>query len=308
MRHSIKYLLVSLTLAGFAVGQQQKTPALNDRPKLEIRPNLPSQETVNSFLQQMFGYNPGLSWKVADIRPAEAQGLAEVVVVISGGQGQQVTRLYVTPDGKHALSGEVMPFGAHPFAEARVELEKGISGPGRGPATAPATLVEFSDLQCPHCKDAQPILDKLIAEEPNARLVFQNFPLPQIHDWANKGAAYADCVGRNSSDAFWKFIHDVYEGQASVTAANADEKLTAFADQIGVKGSEIAACAAKPETTARVEHSVALGKVVKITGTPTVFINGRRIENVTGVPYDTLKQLVEFAAKDGQNQQAQAKP
>jgi protein-disulfide isomerase len=313
-RSSSKYLLVVLVLAAIA-GAQQKAPSLKDpvpestdnRPKLQTRPNLPAEETVNSFLQQMFGYNSALSWKVADIRPAEAEGLAEIVVVISTSQGQQVTHLYVTPDGKHALAGEIIPFGARPFADARGALEKGISGPAKGPASSPVTLVEFSDLQCPHCKDAQPVLEKLLGDEPNARLVFQSFPLSQIHDWANKGAAYADCVARSSNDAFWKFIHDVYEGQASITAANADDKLTALADQAGVKGSDIAACAAKPETVARVERSVALAKDLRVTGTPTVFINGRKIENVTGVPYDVVKQLVEFAAKDGQDQQAQAK-
>ena len=56
-----------------------------------------------------------------------------------------------------------------------------------------------------------------------------------------------------------------------------DEKLTAIADGAGVKGSEIAVCAAKPETKARVDASIALGKSVEVTGTPTVFINGRRI-------------------------------
>jgi protein-disulfide isomerase len=64
-----------------------------------------------------------------------------------------------------------------------------------------------------------------------------------------------------------------------------------------VKGSDIAACAAKPETATRVEHSVALGKSVDVTGTPTLFINGRKVGNVTGLPYEVLKQLVEFAAK-----------
>jgi len=311
MRQPISYLFVIFMLAVLA-GAQQKTspngtPSQDERPKLEIRPNLPSEETVNSFLHETFGYNPGLSWRVADIRPSEMQGLAEVVVVVSNSQGQQAMKFYVTPDGKHAFSGEIMPFGAHPFAEARMELEKGINGPARGPASAPVTLVEFSDLQCPHCKEAQPVLDKLLTDEPNARLVFQNFPLTQIHDWADKSAAYADCVARSSNDAFWKFIHDVYEGQSTITAATADEKLTALADQAGVKGSDIAVCAAKPETAARVERSVALAKEVKVTGTPTVFINGRRIDNLTGVPYDTVKQLVEFAAKDGQSQQAQAK-
>jgi protein-disulfide isomerase len=302
--------LILLLLTGLAAAQQKNASHIaapgSDRPKLEIRTNLPSEETVNSFLQQTFGYNQSLSWKIADIRPSEAQGLAEVTVILSTQQGQQVSRFFVTADGQHALAGDLMPFGARPFAAARAELEKGITGPAHGPATAPVTVVEFSDLQCPHCKEAQPVIDKLMADEPNLRLVFQNFPLVN-HDWAAKAADYADCVARTSNEAFWKFIHDVYEGQGSITAANADEKLTALAEQDGVKGSEVGGCAAKPETTSRVEKSIALGKSVKITGTPTIFVNGRKIESVTGIPYDVLKQLVEFAAKDAQSQQAQAK-
>ena len=111
-----------------------------------------------------------------------------------------------------------MPWPETSFLSARVrlsprrkELEKGITGPARGPADAPVTIVEFSDLQCPHCKEAQPVFEKLMAEEPNVRLVFQNFPLAiPAHDWAAKGAAYADCMGASSNDAFWKFIHGVY--------------------------------------------------------------------------------------------------
>ncbi len=73
---------------------------------------------------------------------------------------------------------------------------------------APVTVVEFSDLQCPHCKEAQPNLDRLAAEDKNARIVFQNFPLP-MHDWAMKAASYADCVARSSPDAFWKFVESI---------------------------------------------------------------------------------------------------
>ena len=98
-----------------------------------------------------------------------------------------------------------------------------------------------------------------------------------MHNWAAKGAAYADCVGRASNDAFWKFVSKTYETQTDITAENADEKLTAIADGAGVKGTDIAACAAKPETKARVDASIALGKSVDVTGTPTLFINGRKI-------------------------------
>jgi protein-disulfide isomerase len=248
-------------------------------------------------MQQMFGYDPAVSWKIVSIRPALASGLSEVMVSVSNAQGQQNNRLYVTSDGQHALVGDIIPFGAHPFTAAQEALAKGMNGPSRGPADAPVTVVEFSDLQCPHCKDAQPIIDKLLSEEKNARLVFQSFPLT-VHDWAAKAAYYADCVGRSSNDAFWTYIQSVYDAQTDITTATADEKLTALADQAGVKGSDIAACAAKPEIATRVEQSIALGASVEVNGTPTLFINGRKISNVGALPYDVLKGLTEFAAKE----------
>jgi len=67
------------------------------------------------------------------------------------------------------------------------------------------TIVEFSDLQCPHCKDAQPVMTSC-CEEPNARFVISgNYPLP-MHNWAGQGGVLRDCVGRSSNDAFWKFV------------------------------------------------------------------------------------------------------
>jgi protein-disulfide isomerase len=249
-------------------------------------------------MQQTFGYESQVSWKISSIKPAPVPGLAQVDVILATPQGQQLSRFYVTADGEHALVGDIIPFGAKPFDPAKKILDRGISGPARGPKGAPVTIVEFGDLQCPACKAAQPAIEGLIAAEPNARFVFQNFPL-DIHNWAAKGAAYADCVGLASNDAFWKFVAKTYETQADITAENADEKLTALADAAGVKGTDIAACSAKPATKAHVDASLALGKSVSVTGTPTLFINGRSIGNIANVPADTLKGLVDFAAKEG---------
>ena len=280
-----RFLCLSVLVWATMAAAQEKTSA-----------NLPTDETVNSFMQQTFGYDSTVTWKIASIKPSVAEGLAEVTVALSSPKGQSQTTFYVTPDGKHALAGDIMPFGAKPYAPAQEALTKGVNGPSKGPAKAVVTIVEFSDLQCPHCKDAQSVIEKLLAAEPNSRFVFQNFPLP-MHNWANKGAAYADCVGRASNDAFWKFVQGTFDEQSNITESNADEKLTAIADGAGVKGADIATCATKPDTRARVEKSVALGQDVGVTGTPTVYINGRRIGNVVGVPEDVLKGLVEFAAK-----------
>jgi len=288
-----KYLFVVLLLLTLAAAQQQAA-APHTAAKSAVAASLPSEETVNAFLHQWFGYDSSLTWKITSIKPSEIEGLSEINVLLSGAQGQQALKLYVTPDGKHAVNGEIMPFGAHPFAAAQKELERGMNGPSHGSADAPVTVVDFSDLQCPHCKDAHPAIEKLMAEDKNVRVVFQSFPLP-MHDWAAKAAAYADCVSHANNDAFWKFIQSVYGAQTDITAANADEKLTALADGAGVKGADMAACAAKPETTSRVEKSVALGKALDVNSTPTLFVNGRKLP---AVPYEVLQKLVDFAAKE----------
>jgi protein-disulfide isomerase len=298
MHRKLTCLLMVLISVLTAAQQKPASPesklAAATPSKAKVSTTLPSEDTVNAFLQQTFGYNPQLSWKVQEIKPSLAQGLAEVDVVIVSPQGQQFDKFYVSPDGEHALAGDIIPFGAHPFAADFKKLKKGIDGPTRGPADAVVTIVEFGDLQCPHCKEAQPTIEKLLTEEKNVRLVFQHFPLP-MHNWAAKAAAYADCVAHTSNDAGWKFIQGTYDAQADLTEANADDKLNAIADAIGIKSTDIALCAAKSETIGRVERSVELGRSVNVTSTPTLFINGRMVGG--GIPYDSLKSLVEYTAQ-----------
>jgi protein-disulfide isomerase len=306
MRHSFKIFLSLLMLSPAVVSQQHASTSAAAKPTSPAKghitatatsgpTSLPTEEEVNAFLQAQIGWEDQVTWKVLSIKPSKAEGLAEVNVQISSPHGQGGQKFFVSADGKHAVFGDVVPFGKHPFEETRLELEKKATGPSRGPANAPVTIVEFSDLQCPHCKEANPTVEKLLAAEPNVRFVLQSFPLP-MHNWAQKGAAYADCVGRASQDAFWKFVASVYAAQAEITAENADQKLTELADQAGVKGTEIAACSTQPESQSRVESSINLGKSVDVTATPTLFVNGRPV-GVSENNYEVLKQLVDFAAK-----------
>ena len=306
MRVLLNRLSVVLLVSTVVLGQAAQKPAAKPADKLgtHATPELPSEATVESFLHEQFGYQSDMTWKIAGIKPSQIEGLAEVTVVLANQQGQQLTHFYVGRDGEHALVGDMIPFGAKPFDPAKNALEKGISGPSRGPKDAAVTIVEFGDLQCPACKAAQPTIEALVAAEPQARFVFQNFPL-EMHNWAAKGAAYADCVGRASNEAFWKFVSKTYETQAEITAENADEKLTALADGAGVKGSEIAACATQPDTKSRIDASIALGTKVDVTGTPSLFINGRKIGQFDSRYSDVYKNLVDFAAKEGQTKQTQ---
>jgi protein-disulfide isomerase len=303
-RTFLSALLLIGVLSGIVVAQTP--PSLKTRPAASSSAAapatvLPSEDTVNSFLFQMLGFDSTKTWKVSDIRPSEVPGLAEVVVMITDPQGSSPSRLLVSADGKHVLTGDVLPFGAKPFEDARTKLEKGLNGPAKGPAKAAVTIVEFSDMQCPHCAKAAPTIDQLLAQEPEVHFVFQSFPLP-MHNWAGKAADYVDCVGQASSqpasqpvnDQVWKFIQKTFDEQANITQANVDEKLKAIATAAGANADDIAACAAKPDTKARVEASLALGKSVGVTGTPVLFINGRSVPG--GAPVDLLKKIVDFEA------------
>lgn len=297
MRRLLNLTCVVFVAFTIASAQTATTKPAGAVHKPAATDDLPSEATVDSFLHQQFGYEPEMTWKISSIQPSKIPGLSEVVVVLASPQGQQVTHFFVGADGKHALVGDIIPFGPRPFDPVNKTLEKGITGPSRGPKDSPVLIVEFGDLQCPACKRAQDPIEKLVAAEPQARFVFQNFPL-EMHNWAMKGALFSDCVGRASGDAFWKFISKVYETQSDITAENADEKLTAIAVDAGLKGPEITACVAKPETKAHVDASIALGKSVGVTGTPTLFINGRPIGNFQQELLEVYKKLVEFAEKN----------
>ncbi len=298
-RCTVVLMTASLALAGLSSNAQQtpppSTPAKSaSSASTSSQGSLPSEATFNAFLKRMFGWNQDLTWKVVDIKPSEAAGLSEATVIFNTPKGQQATRIYVTSDQKHAFTGELVPFGADPFAETREQL-KSVNGPSEGPKDAAITIVEFGDLECPACKAAQPNITKLMQEEPKVRLVFANFPLSQIHKWSLTAAKYLDCMGRANNDAAWKFIATVYEHQSEVNEQNVDQMLKGYVKDAGGDPDAIAACVAKPDTTKRVMDSVALGEKLSITSTPTFFINGRKIVGFSSnVPYDAVKSMVDF--------------
>lgn len=290
-------LLLLLAAAVVFLGAQRQQPTA---PGAVTAPagngKLPTQQEVESFLRHWFGYEQNIKFDVGAIRQSEDPNVAEVVVRATAPQGQQLLRLYVTPDGQHAIAGDMIPFGADPFGPILSKLQSGLNGASKGPADSQVLVVEFGDLECPSCKAAQPTVDKMLTENPTLRFVFQQFPLTQIHPWAYKASEYAQCVTKQNNDAFWKFQATVYADQENINPQNADQKLTAAATASGVNGAEVAKCAALPATAQQVDASLKLGQDLGVSGTPTLFLNGRKIQNVAGVPPETLQSLIKFAA------------
>ena len=260
----------------------------------------PTKETVNAFLQASWGYDENRVWEVWAIQKTEVDGISRVVLLVGDKSGKQKivpAQFYVLPDGKHIFAGDdIMPFGANPFAEARAIAQQRADGPYRGSASKDLEIVEFADFQCPHCKDAQPNMDKLVVDFPKARIVFQNFPLPQ-HPAAAPAAAYGYCVTKQGgSTAFFTYAAAVFDGQDGLSSPDGTTlTLNSAVTKAGLDPVTIADCAKSPAALAAVAAMTKLAQDLKINQTPTLLINGRPVPATA--PYDTLKQIILYQAK-----------
>lgn len=262
----------------------------------------PTKETVDSFLQTSWGYDDSRVWQVAAILKTQLEGYSKVIVYIGDKTGKtkpSALQFIVLPDGKHIIAAdEILPFGDHPYAGYRAELQQRADGPYRGSASKDLELVEFADFQCPHCKEAQANMDKLAADFPKARIVFQNYPLEKIHPEAKRAASYGVCVAKQGgSPAFFQYANAVFDGQDGLTSPDgATLTLNSAVTKAGLDPAKIAACASTPATSQEVENSVKLAEDVNVGQTPMLMVNGRQIP-VSQVAYETLKQIVLYQAK-----------
>jgi protein-disulfide isomerase len=257
--------------------------------------------TVDSYLHRVLGYDTNRIWRVIAIQKTAAEGVSKVTALVSekvANAKVQEAVFYVLPDGKHLLAdmqSGVLPFGADPYAAARAVLQAKADGPFEGSAAKDLMLVEFADLECPHCKEAQPTMKRLAEDFPKARLVYQNFPLTQIHPFAFKAAAYGVCVAQKSNAAFFAYAQAVYDTQSQLTEEAANDTLKAAATKAGADAAAVEACAATDETKQTVEGSIKLAGELGVEQTPMLAINGRLIP-LGGVPYETLKEIIIFQA------------
>ena len=294
-------IAMTLLLCAGISAQAQQTATAPAKSGEHQAANLPAEATVNEFMRRTFGYDQNLKWKVTDIKPAPDPSMTEISVVVNTPEGQQGLKLFVTPDQKYAISGDFVPFGADPYAPIRNLLNEKAKGPSRGAANPSVTIVEFGDLQCPACKRAQPTIDKLMNDEPNAKLIFEQFPLTSLHKWAMTASKYALCVQRQNKDGFWKFVDTVYQHQDEMqqqSVEDAEKKLQQYAGEVGVNAEQVQKCTSDPSIVTEISNSQVLGKDVDVTGTPTLFIGGRKIANVGGIPYETLKAITDFQAQN----------
>jgi len=188
-------------------------------------------------------------------------------------------------------SAEQMQASQQQESEARADvLQRASEGmPALGPADAPVTLIEFSDFQCPYCARATTLVDQLRERYPDRlRVVFMHFPLSS-HEWARPAAMAAQCAARQDEDAFWR-LHDFYfSNQDALTPGNVMAKSEPILAETAVNVDDWKTCAT--DRTSDVHRSVArqvnasleAGKEAGVTGTPSFFVNGEKVQGARTV-------------------------
>jgi protein-disulfide isomerase len=156
------------------------------------------------------------------------------------------------------------------------------TGPAKGAGNAPVTIVEFSDFQCPFCKEASITMRQLLASSGNnVKLIYKHMPLPN-HQWAFQAAQAAVCA--NEQGKFWEYHDRLFERSIDLST----ESLRRYAADLGLKATEFNACLESETSRAAVMRDVQEAKQAGILGTPTFIINGKVLRGA--------KTLEEFRA------------
>jgi len=170
------------------------------------------------------------------------------------------------------------------LAPMREQVDR--SGPTRGPADAPVTIVEFSDFQCPFCARYTPVLKQLMAAYPTqVRLVYRYFPIASLHPQAQKAAEAAVCADRQGK--FWPMHDTLFAEQGALELDALKDK----AARLGLDTAQFDACLDDGAAAAVVAADIAAGQQLGIDATPSSFVNGRFVNGAATL--EEMARLIE---------------
>jgi protein-disulfide isomerase len=203
-------------------------------------------------------------------------------------KGVKQEKLYqaLVEENAKAAGGAAPALAAAPAGEQKFEIQTG-NAPAKGPKSAPVTIVEWSDFQCPFCSRAQPALQQVMKEYAGkVRLVWKNQPL-SFHPNAMPAAEAAMAAFEQGSDKFWAMHDRLFEKQNELSPALYEQ----VAREIGLDVARWKAAVESRTGQATIQADMSAGNAVGANGTPTFFINGRKL--VGAMPFQSFKAVID---------------
>lgn len=167
--------------------------------------------------------------------------------------------------------------------------------PAKGNPKALVTIVEFTDLECPSCARQHPVLERIVSEfGDRVQLVVRDFPLSQ-HANARKAAEAAEAAREQGK--YWEYVSVLFRNQSALGI----DKLKHYATELGLDRTRFDASLDSGKFAEKVQRDVLDGRKLGVNGTPTLYINGRRVSDNS---YESVKSAIEAALKAEANVRA----
>jgi protein-disulfide isomerase len=242
---------------------------------------------------------------VGAITPSsELPGYDAVSVVIDGDGKKQELKLLLSKDRNTLLRVTKFDLSKDPYGEVMGQID--TSGrPTRGAKDAKVIVVNYDDFECPFCARMHETLFPEILKEygDRVRFIYKDYPLAEIHPWAIHAAVDANCLSAQNADAYWDFADYIHANKREVDDEKGSAARFDAVDKIamlqGQKHNEDVArlqSCIKAQNDDAVRASMKEAEKIGVDATPTMFINGRKIDGA--VPIGEIRAALDSALRD----------
>jgi protein-disulfide isomerase len=231
-------------------------------------------------------------------------GYDSVSVTIEGADRKQDYKFLVSQDRKTMLRLVKFDLTKDPFAETMKKID--LTGrPVRGAKASKVVVVNYDDLECPFCSRMHQTLFPEVLKEYGDRVsfVYKDYPLSEIHPWATHAAVDGNCLAAQNSDAYWDFADYLHANQREVGNEHTPDARFAALDRIAMEqgkkhnldSPKLEACV-KAQDEKAIKASVKEGDSVGVSATPTMFVNGEKVDGVISI--SQLRAMLDRALRD----------
>jgi len=284
-------VILVMSLAALTTHAQQPKAAAPGASASASPASSQTQKNIEAYLRNLYAFGPDVKLIIGPLRESPVEGILETNIDVTIGENKEAAKFYVSKDGRFLFRGDVSDMTKDPLAENLAQIRM-TDAPALGDPKAPVTIVEYSDFECPVCRNLHDALRRILPTYAGkVRVIFKDFPIEQLHPWARTAAIAGRCAYQQKPDAFWKMYDLIYDNQEIISAANAWTKMTEYAVQSGLDADAFKSCMASPEASAAVNASHANGEKLELNSTPTVFVNGRRM---VGADAHLIEQYINY--------------
>lgn len=271
----LRRLAVLLLLFCAGCSAQSKSPAPAD-----------VAQKVQRQVRAYFNIPPDVDIKVGPLTASEFPNYDNLTVTLSHEGKSQAVEFILSKDGKSLIRITKMDLTKDPYADTMKKID--VAGrPVRGNPDAKVTIVNYDDFECPFCSRMHSTLMSEILPQygDKIRIIYKDYPL-SMHLWAVHAANDANCLAKESGKSYWEFADYVHANQRAISGAQKDvQQAFGELDRItldvgkknGADANRLQGCV-KAQADGAVKSSIAEADSVGVNATPTMFVNGERLE------------------------------